>query len=93
MSKKKPEILLEKVDPETYKSTQILSGDHLYSVCYRGKPINMRTLNKLVSYPGPRYKKTVYTNEGYAKGLARRLNEMFDTDEFTVVKLTPGTDE
>lgn len=93
MSKKKPEILLEKVEQDTYKTTQILAGEYLYSVFYKGKPINMRTLNKLVSYPPPRYKKTSYTNKGYAQSLANKLNDMFETDEFIVRKLIPDDDQ
>jgi hypothetical protein len=51
MSRPKPVILLEAVHKDTYKAEQILAAEAIYSVFYEGKPINMRTLNKLVSYP------------------------------------------
>ena len=90
MSRPKPEILLESVNKTTYKAEQILSADAIYSVFYEGKPINLRTLHTLVSYPGPKYKKVSFSNSGHAFNLAERLNKMFNTDKFEVVKLSEG---
>lgn len=90
MSRPKPEILLESVNKTTYKAEQILSADAIYSVFYEGKPINLRTLHTLVSYPGPKYKKVSFSNSGHAFNLAERLNKMFNTDKFEVVKLSQG---
>ena len=83
MSRPKPKILLEAVHKDTYKADQILAAEAIYSVFYQGKPINLRTLNKLVSYPGPKYKKVSFS-------LAEKLNKTFNTDEFQVIKLTQG---
>lgn len=90
MSRPKPTILLEAVNRSSYKAEQVLAADAIYSVFFQGKPINLRTLNTLVSYPGPKYKKVSFSNPGHAFNLAGRLNKMFDTDEFCVVKLTQG---
>ena len=90
MSRPKPVILLEAVHKDTYKAEQILAAEAIYSVFYEGKPINMRTLNKLVSYPGPKYKKVSFSNSGHAFNLAEKLNKMFNTNSFTVVRLTSG---
>ncbi len=90
MSRPKPTILLEAVNKNTYKAEQILSADAIYSVFYDGKPINLRTLHTLVSYPGPKYKKVSFSNSGHAFNLAERLNNTFSTDLFTVVMLTEG---
>ena len=57
---------------------------------YERKPINLRTLNTLVNYPGPKYKKVSFSNSGHAFNLADRLNKKFNTDLFSVVKLTDG---
>ena len=90
MSRPKPTILLEAVNKNTYKAEQILSADAIFSVFYHGKPINLRTLHTLVSYPGPKYKKVSFSNSGHAFNLAERLNKTFSTDLFTVVMLTEG---
>ena len=44
----------------------------------------------LTSYPGPKYKKTSFSNPGHAHNLAKKQNDLFNTDLFTVVKLTTG---
>tara|TARA_Y100000389_G_scaffold113488_1_gene110611 strand:- start:5234 stop:5533 length:300 start_codon:yes stop_codon:yes gene_type:complete len=90
MSRPKPTILLEAVNKQSYKAEQILSADAIFSVFYDGKPINLRTLHTLLSYPGPKYKKVSFSNSGHAFNLAERLNKTFTTDLFTVVMLTEG---
>lgn len=90
MSRPKPDILLESINKQTYKAEQILSADAIYSVFYKEKPINLRVLNKLVSYPGPKYKKVSFSNSGHAFNLAERLNKLFDTEDFQVIKLVSG---
>ena len=57
---------------------------------YDKKPINLKTFNMLISYPGPKYKKVSFSNPGHAINLAKKLNKQFDTDQFTVVVLDKG---
>lgn len=90
MSRPKPKILLEAVNKHTYKSEQVLNADAIFSVFYKGNPINLRILNTLVSYPGPKYKKVSFSNPGHAFNLAERLNRIFETEDFKVVKLVQG---
>ena len=49
-------------------------------------------INTLVSYPGPKYKKVSFSNPGHAFNLAERLNKIFDSEEFKVIKLEQGTE-
>ena len=89
MARPKPNIILDQVD-KNYNSEQILKAEAIYAVYYEGKPINLRTTNTLVNYPGPKYKKVSFSNSGHAFNLADRLNKKFNTDLFSVVKLTDG---
>jgi len=90
MARPKPTIILENVNPKDYKAEQILNADAIYAVFYQGKPINLRTLNHLVSYPGPKYKKVSFSNSGHAFNLSDRLNKLFKTTDFAVFKLSEG---
>jgi hypothetical protein len=90
MARPKPVIILENVNPKTYKAEQVLNAEAIYAVFYQGKPINLRTLSHLISYPGPKYKKVSFSNSGHAFNLAERLNKMFKTTDFSVFKLNDG---
>lgn len=90
MARPKPTIILENINPKTYKAEQVLEAEAIYAVFYQGKPVNLRTLSHLVSYPGPKYKKVSFSNSGHAFNLAERLNKLFKTTEFAVHKLTSG---
>jgi hypothetical protein len=90
MSRPKPIVLCEFVDGKTYKSEQVLDAEAIWAVFYKDKPFNLKSQNKLTNYPGPKYKKTSFSNPGHAKNLAKKLNQIFKTDEFSVYKLTAG---
>lgn len=90
MSRPKPIIILEYVDKKTFKVDQILEADAVWAVFYRGKPFNLKASSLVSNYPGPKYKKTAFSNPGHAHNLAKKLNTMFKTVDFQVVKLTEG---
>ena len=90
MSRPKPEVLLEKTDKATYKTEQVLAADGIWAVFYEGKPINLKTGNQLIQYPGPKYVKVSFSNQGHAINLAKKLNSKYNTDKFTVVFLSQG---
>lgn len=76
--------MLEKIDNDTGKATQILYATHLYIVLYKGMPFNLKLVNTMYDYPGPKYKKTSFSNPAHAYNLATRLNKQFDTNDFHV---------
>mgnify|MGYP000521738511 FL=1 len=90
MSRPKPNILLEKVNNKTYRSEQILAAEAIWAVFHQDKPFNLKSSNALTNYPGPKYKKTSFSDPGHAHNLAKKLNDVFNCEDFTVVKLTEG---
>jgi len=92
MSRPKPSVLLNHIDPKTYKAEQVLRADAIFAVFYEGKPMNLRSLHTLLDYPGPKYKKCSFSNPGHAFNLAEKLNKLFKTDKFAVFMLTTGVE-
>ena len=90
MSRPKPTIILEHTNRETYKVEQILESEAIWAVFYQDKPFNLKSGSAISSYPGPKYKKVSFSNPGHAHNLAKKLNSLFNTDQFKVMKLTQG---
>ena len=90
MSRPKPNVLVEQTNRSTYKTEQVLASEGIWAVFYDSKPINLKTSNMLVQYPGPKYKKVSFSNPGHAINLAKKLNTQFKTDKFSVVLLRAG---
>ena len=80
----------ELTNRNTYKTEQVLASEGVWAVFYDSKPINLKTSNMLVQYPGPKYKKNSFSNPGHAINLAKKLNLQFKTDKFSVVLLKQG---
>ena len=91
MSRPKPTVILELLDKSNYKCDQVLASQGIWAGYYDGKPVNLKTQNILVSYPGPKYRKVSFSNPGHAISLAKKLNNQFRTDKFTVVLLDQGS--
>ena len=90
MSRPKPTVLLEYTDKKNYKIEQILDSDAIWAVFYKNQPFNLKSFNSLSSYPGPKYKKVSFSNQGHAINLCKKLNRMFNSNLFTVVRLVNG---
>ena len=90
MSRPKPDIILENVNKNTYRSEQVLKAEAIWAVFYQEKPFNLKSSNVLTNYPGPKYKKVSFSNPGHAHNLAKKLNDLFNSTDFTVVRLTSG---
>jgi hypothetical protein len=87
MSRPKPRILLEYLDPSTNQLDQILEADAIWAVVYKDEPFNLKSSSKQI---GNKYKKVSFSNPGHAHNLAKKLNTTFKCDDFAVVKLTKG---
>jgi hypothetical protein len=90
MSRPKPKVLLEFINSQNYRCEQVLNADAIWAVFYNSRPFNLKSSNSLTNYPGPKYKKTSFSNPGHAHNLAKKLNVMFKTQGFTVFCLTDG---
>jgi hypothetical protein len=90
MSRPKPTVLLEITNKKTYKTEQVLEADAIWAVFYQDKPINLKTSSIVAQQLGPKYKKVSFSNAGHAHNLAEKLNKMFNTQDFSVFKLTTG---
>lgn len=90
MSRPKPKVLLEITSKKTFKTEQVLEAEAIWAVFYQEVPINLKTSSLVVHQLGPKYKKVSFSNSGHAINLAEKLNKLFETDQFYVVKLTSG---
>ena len=81
MSRPKPTVLLENINKKDYKSEQVLDAEAIWAVFYKNNPFNLKS---------PKYKKVSFSNPGHAFNLAKKLNTLFNVQDFTVVKLTQG---
>jgi len=96
MSRPKPNVLLEFTNNKTYRSEQVLQAEGIWAVFFKKEPFNLKSSNMLTNYPGPKYKKVSFSNPGHAHNLAKKLNDLFRSEDFAVYKLTSGelvTDE
>ncbi len=89
MSRPKPHVLLDYTNPKTYDAEQVLKADAIYAVFYDGKPINLRSLNVLRDYPGPKYKKVSFSNPGHAS-ISPRAQPSVQDDKFEVFRMAEG---
>ena len=81
-------MALKKYKPNTSSQRGLVLVDK--SELYKGKPFNLKSLNSITNYPGPKYKKVSFSNPGHAHNLSQKLNDMFDCQDFSVIKLTTG---
>lgn len=90
MTRPRPTIILEHEDPSG-KCLQVCESDAIYAVCYQGRPVMVKTYLDINSnFCGPKYNKTSFPNSGHAFNLAERLNQKFNTKDFTVVIMAVG---
>ena len=90
MSRPKPTVILEHINKQNYKAEQVLEAEAIWAVFYKGHPFNLKSLNVVTNYPGPKYKKVSFSNPGHAHNLAKKLNELFKCEDFEVYRLTTG---
>jgi len=90
MSRPKPTVILETTNKKTFKVDQVLEAEAIWAVFYKDKPINLKTSSMVAQHIGPKYRKVSFSNAGHAHNLATKMNKLFNTQDFSVYKLTTG---
>ncbi len=83
MSRPKPEIKLDKINPKNMVSLQICSCEGLYVVLYDGAPFCNRQFDHISNRGPHKYRRVGFSTSAHAKRMATRLNTLFNTDKFT----------
>jgi len=92
MSRPKPKVIVSHTNPKSYITEQVLAVKAIYSVCYEGRPINLKAVHSLLSDQTPKYRRTCFPESpGHALNLAAKLNKLFKTDKFDVYQMTPSS--
>lgn len=81
----RPEPQLLEVVEQGKLTWQITTAEKLYVITYKSGPIGVRTLAYALGKINKKYKKLSYQHLGNAKLTARRLNQVFDTEDFAVL--------
>lgn len=82
MPRQQPEVVISQEHNDVIYD--ILKTTGVYSLCYQGYPVSIRTTHwredggNFWNYP-----KTCFNAPGYCEMLAEKLNQMFDTEDFT----------
>ena len=77
-------ILKTEQDFVTY---EILEVESLYAVVYKDKVFSMRNTYPSIAYSGTKYPKFTFPTKKVADNLATKLNKLFSTTDFKVIKL------
>lgn len=88
MGRPTPKILLNEYKNST-KEVRILEAESYYYVVYKNKPFNPLEIDRDPRrfYNKKRYMTNGWAHRGHADVLARKLNELFKTTDFTVKEL------
>jgi hypothetical protein len=89
MSRPKPTVLLSRVDAR-FNEVAALRGTAIYCLSSDGEPVSIRRRHTLLDYPGPRYPRCVSLNPGHIHNLAARMDRLFKTPGFGVLRFVTG---
>ena len=91
MSRPKAKVLLSIKDAQSESTKEILEAEDLFAVFYNGSPVVYRETSHFVNVnakqPNSRYKRFCYPHKVSALNMARKLNELYKTDQFSVYRL------
>lgn len=89
----KPTVLLSHID-EHNKGVEVVEAHYTWSLFYQDRPIQIKTISNVdFDYPGPKYIRINFQNLAHALRLRNKMNTLFNTDEFSVVRMDSGRKE
>jgi len=88
MSRPKPHVIVRHIDDERIE-TRVHQADSIWVVCYKEWPISISKGPEGNAYPGYKYIRSSWPHPGHAFNMADRLNELFQTQDFTVWQMKP----
>lgn len=90
MARPKPTVLLQSEPNEKQHIETIIESTSIYAVFYKGTAINLKYESIFADDILPKYRKTSFPSKAHALNLRDRLNKLFNTNDFSVVKLETG---
>jgi hypothetical protein len=90
MARNKPTIIQSHTDKKSYIRTDILKSEAIYALFYDNEPVNIRRHHTLLDGTF-KYLRVCSPNCGHLFVLRDRLNKLFKTNKFAVVKFSMGT--
>ena len=66
----------------------LLAAEDCYVIIYKRQPVNIRIQHATLGPQRRKYMKLSYTNEGNARAQVRKLNKLFNCEDFAFVKGT-----
>lgn len=88
MARPPPTVICAHDEGET--TFEICDADAIYAVLHDGKPVKLRKFKETARYLGFKYGKTAFPEPGHALRLAQKLNQVHDTESFTVAVMVVG---
>tara|TARA_R100000734_G_C3319258_1_gene114795 strand:- start:4875 stop:5132 length:258 start_codon:yes stop_codon:yes gene_type:complete len=80
MAKPLVKIAIQTEADDFGKQHIIMQPDNMFVLTYEGKPVVIKTQNELAE--GAKYQRTAFAQEGTAVNLAKKMNKIFNTDQF-----------
>lgn len=83
----KPQVIAS-TQETAFHRVDILAASHSYQVRYQGQHINIKDTYWNSDGEFNKYRKNTFPNRAPAEILARKLNDMFFTQDFAVAEIT-----
>lgn len=88
MTGRKSPTILNDIVKKDGTCTQVLKGENIFVLGFRGKPVSMRLYQVLSEQAFYRYPKTSSTSLGTVERMVAKYNKLFRTNEFSILRVS-----